>query len=686
MTAATTPKSSQPKIVYDTRAEIEKLLDDRDGYLSLLQAKLKVLEWSVFKLIITAGFGLALPVWTVSNIQDSQELRLFNLGVSGLGVAAATVAKKNCRKFQEMDRRVYAEQTSLARLKNSLNDAEEYGFDLFLQDRISQLMPQPPQPVVQQGGRKLIEWAPEAHVIQQIFKKYNAPVTVNEKEMMGAKIFYTISPTNGVDPEEIIKVGKTDKFKTSMLIAGYEEATVFAVVGRLILQVKNPFYSPQPVRMPVQTQQREPEPVAVQEGQPQPQQYQQQVEQQSVQQPQAPDVSNIQMESVAWGGNKAASMFPTEDVAQAMAQTTADVNAATSIFILAPRGCGKTGLLQTAMYKTFQLWKGKVDFFVWAGKDDEMYCGIENDSDRYIYSGTKENAIESVERIEELCSKRTAKGLGYPTIFVKDENNNTIRACKGFDRVDRVTPKFKALPRMCEADYEVVTKGRAKLCLNWMTTHTPREEDTGQSTGVFANVASVVLGRTAKGSPMYGMIQECLTGADSNRVVDDKERRNELYQQFLEYRRRLNDGKEDGSRALCLTNVGGKWRLVLIPVYEKDIYTIDYNKSTVEPADDPYEEFDEEFEDKHGFDPDEVIEPESDADDELEGNDPYTAICDWIQSNHPDKYGDPRFPDDATLNELWIKWFSQNGRNVQPLKSQALLDLRKLINAKREIK
>jgi hypothetical protein len=338
------------------------------------------------------------------------------------------------------------------------------------------------------------------------------------------------------------------------------------------------------------------------------QQYQQQHEPHEPQQSQPLRFDPIAQEaSMGRSANQsepqAASMFPVEDIAKAIAKTTANPNAASSLFILAPRGCGKTGLMQQAQFETWQAWQGRADFHIFAGKDDEKYCGLEEDEQRYIYSGDPDHALNSITRIERLVKERTAKLLEYPTIVIKDENNNTIRAARSFDRVDSITPKRNLFARMTEADYAIITKGRSKLCVCWMTSHTPRKSDTGQETGVFANVYSAVLGRTADGSPMYGMIKECLTGSDSNRVIDDVERRAALLAQFMEYRKRLDEGVEDGSRVLCLTNIGGRWRLALLPVYQKDIHTIKY--------DDPYEEFDEQMEEKHGVDPDTVIAPSS---------------------------------------------------------------------------
>jgi hypothetical protein len=338
------------------------------------------------------------------------------------------------------------------------------------------------------------------------------------------------------------------------------------------------------------------------------------------------------------------SYLPTEDIAALMVRAATNPQTARSVFIIAPSGTGKTALLQTALQGFFKVTGANNKVFVFAGKQSERYCGIETleggyqfDSSidelipqSYCYAGDPDNSEYGTTFLKWINKTYTARNHGYPVLVIADENNMIIKACVDFDKVDRSKHKKTLTHHKTASDYSIAVRGRSQQCFMWMSAHSTRKEDTGQSTAIFSNVAAVILGRTLDdGTPSYGSISEALRGQAGNRVIDDTEIRETLLEQFQKYRSRINDGLEDGSKVLCLTSVGGKWRLCLLPYYEKNTANIDL--SLVE-ADDEYAEFDSEFEEKYGTQPEtELNEPQKP--DTLEQL--LAILKDWVSTANP---------------------------------------------------
>lgn len=136
-----------------------------------------------------------------------------------------------------------------------------------------------------------------------------------------------------------------------------------------------------------------------------------------------------------------------------------------------------------------------------------------------------------------------------------------------------------------------------------------------------------------------------------------------------------------GDSFLKLGNGAPAERITVRPTFQRP----NYRPYVVEPEDDytpespEIESFDERFEEKFGQDPDEIFEDQ----DQMEGDDPYTAILNWIEKNHPGQADRPGSLDDETLNKLWMQWFTQHEKTAKPLNNKGLAELRKVLNAKR---
>ncbi|MEP0872884.1 hypothetical protein NDA01_24000 [Trichocoleus desertorum AS-A10] len=250
--------------------------------------------------------------------------------------------------------------------------------------------------------------------------------------------------------------------------------------------------------------------------------------------------------------------FPTEDLAHTLALTTTDPSKAGSVIIPAPVGTGKSNFLRAAIHKAHELHQGKVDMYVFAGKDDETYCGLEKDPNRYMYAADYELAPIAHSRLYAL-RPRLRKAPGFPTINILEEFNNILDAAELFDDLNKKNKKALPIAKLTNAAiYEQATKGRSKLFTDWITTHSANKEDIALNGAIKRSCYFAVLGRGSK----HGAINDALQGR--NAIVDDELIRRKLYEQFLDY---LNGPKFDPNRVLALTNLLGRWRLVFLPHY-----------------------------------------------------------------------------------------------------------------------
>ncbi|MBD2099260.1 hypothetical protein H6F90_29795 [Trichocoleus sp. FACHB-591] len=250
--------------------------------------------------------------------------------------------------------------------------------------------------------------------------------------------------------------------------------------------------------------------------------------------------------------------FPTEDLAHTLTLTTTDPSKAGSVIIPAPVGTGKSNFLRAAIHKAHELHQGRVDMYVFAGKDDETYCGLEKDPNRYMYAADYELAPIAHSRLYAL-RPRLRKAPGFPTINILEEFNNILDAAELFDDLNKKNKKALPIAKLTNAAiYEQATKGRSKLFTDWITTHSANKEDIALNGAIKRSCYFAVLGRGSK----HGAINDALQGR--NAIVDDELIRRKLYDQFLEY---LNGPKFDNERVLALTNLLGRWRLVFLPHY-----------------------------------------------------------------------------------------------------------------------
>jgi hypothetical protein len=270
------------------------------------------------------------------------------------------------------------------------------------------------------------------------------------------------------------------------------------------------------------------------------------------------NIPAIAPSSIDW--NKELLRFPTEDIAKLYITETLDLNSARGVLIVAPARVGKTSLLHMMIQYGHQLNSGQADYLVFAGKDNQKYAGIEKDPNRYLFSGHESNIYQSAARLQTI--KKELKVETFRRYVIADELNNTNETAKGYDRRNKGA---NCLLDMQEVSKALITRGSSQGTLFIASTHELRVEPLGFNTAMFDSVSAIVLGRTLGGTPAYGCIEECLSG--NNSLIDNSQLRHILYEQFVTY---INQpGFENCKDVLCLTNVGGNWRLCTLPDYSK---------------------------------------------------------------------------------------------------------------------
>lgn len=294
--------------------------------------------------------------------------------------------------------------------------------------------------------------------------------------------------------------------------------------------------------------------------------------------------------------------FPEEDLAMVLAEITTHPAKASSTLIACPSGSGKSNLLRAALTAIHTVHNGNFDPYIFAGKDGETYCGLEK-TNKYIYSGGTEYANETQNRIQAIAEKRCRHFVGFPTICIWDEYNNTLGAAKMYDKLNKGS---QVSTLISGANYSVVTKGRSKICLNIMTSHSPQVKDIEMNTDIQQSLNIVILGRGK-----YGAIKNVLS--NKRAIIEDDDTRENLYEQFKAFY-----AKGDRDRVLALTNLNGDWRLVFLPRYPDEQPELGTN--TVK-ADDV--QVQEEVSDRT------VAESKPKAEPKI-ANDPYKAFLDWL--------------------------------------------------------
>lgn len=298
------------QIIFDPRSDLDKLIDDQQARLIMLNRKMRAVRLETWKWAAASAACIAMPLYMVSQVEMSKGLAFFNTACAGLGLAAASKSSSTCRRFQEIDRVIWKEQGNLDWLNQRNEEATRGAFEINLDQKLKRLKgPDPSEqqgPPPQQGaGMNILpEWYEEKKQLELIFKGQGYPVTITDKQLVGRKIEFTIRPTFGTEwterrgeqCEEDALIQASSRFASPLLYRlGWENARIVGKRGRLILEVDNPHAPP---LLPISSRQSKQAEYVPQQQQQTEYQYQaQQHQPQSpsfvISQPSAPAAGNI---------------------------------------------------------------------------------------------------------------------------------------------------------------------------------------------------------------------------------------------------------------------------------------------------------------------------------------------------------------------------------------------------------
>lgn len=261
--------------------------------------------------------------------------------------------------------------------------------------------------------------------------------------------------------------------------------------------------------------------------------------------------------------------IPEENLALTLAKSTTDPSCATSVFIAAPRRCGKSNLVRQAIVYANDLHNTNIDFNVWnAGKDDEDYCGLQNSDMDYLFTAHPNNLSLAVRLMNgsepTALVRRCDRWMGHPTLLVADEWNNTLSTARTADSLERGSAMEKQL---IAGSAQIVTRGPGKLVLGWFTSHSGYVKNIGWDTDILKNISCIALARIGKDKQgqtvKYGeTMKQALQGGNGKTPwIDDPDTLAEMQNRFREW------FDSDECAVVALTNLLGEWRLIRLPQY-----------------------------------------------------------------------------------------------------------------------
>jgi hypothetical protein len=245
------------------------------------------------------------------------------------------------------------------------------------------------------------------------------------------------------------------------------------------------------------------------------------------------------------------------------------------VLVIGESGSGKTTVIDRILYEGNRNYPD-AENIVFDGKptDDRRMLGIKSKPGAYYSVEQVEDvprfsdAMEAVSR-KMSDSKRSPKSRRI--IVIVDELNNGIEKAEKFALLERVKPAQERdvtpYAKLMQSNNRlIISQGREKACLGIATTHDAGEDAIGTSASMRSNYGFLVLGADTG----YDNIERIISGTGS-RLITNPNTLAELKAQYYHWRDEIHAHKR-----FAILNIGGKWRLVLLPDWSQqppDIWT-----------------------------------------------------------------------------------------------------------------
>lgn len=296
--------------------------------------------------------------------------------------------------------------------------------------------------------------------------------------------------------------------------------------------------------------------------------------------------------------------FEEVDLGKAIAEMMVSGQVPQCVMLACPPRTGKTTLLTVTIAWLHKLTGGGAKIKIFNGKENidpatgelvDKFLGLVDDPSRYQAIEDNEAGKEFAEEFHEVAANMK-QPRRYPEVLILDEYNNIRARVSGYDKQHGLV-KQKSNLLQVDTDAELlVTQGTSRRQFLLITSHSAYVKNVGIDRSYQDGIYSIVLGR---GGSLDG-VYKALKGATA--VVQNTVRANQLLTELQEWEQ---SPVRDHSKVVALTNlVTGNFGLYFVKYV--DLSRVGFAPITepqTPPQPDPYEFWDEQFEDETGHQP-----------------------------------------------------------------------------------
>ena len=300
--------------------------------------------------------------------------------------------------------------------------------------------------------------------------------------------------------------------------------------------------------------------------------------------------------------------FDEIDVGKAVAEMMVEGDVPLNVLLACPPRTGKTTLVTTTLAWLWKLTEGRATVAIRNGKENvdaatgklkDDFLGLAYDPRFYQAVETNEEGAKFAAFYKGFAASMKAP-RSYPDLLICDEFNNLRAAAKRYDSENDLKGSNSKLQQIDNDTDLLVTQGtsRRKFCI--YTSHSSYVSAIGLNRSYQDGLYTIVLGRGAAMDAIFKSLDGSMA------IVRNKTLAKKLMSDFQQW---LNSPKRDQDKVVVLTNlIGGNYGLY----FAKYVDTSKLRFDAVPTAQsDPYEVWDEVYEDEFGNQPEAEIPPES---------------------------------------------------------------------------
>lgn len=300
--------------------------------------------------------------------------------------------------------------------------------------------------------------------------------------------------------------------------------------------------------------------------------------------------------------------FPEIDLGKTIAEMMVFGQVPLNVLLACPPRTGKTTTLTVTLAWLCKLTEGRATVNIRNGKENidhetgklkDDFLGLAYDPRFYKAVETSEEAAKFSDFYAEFAATMR-QPRKYPDLLIVDEFNNIRAAANRYDGENDLKGAQSKLKQIDRDTDLLITQGTSRKKFVFYTSHSSYVTNIGVDRSYQDGMYTIVLGR---GGAMNAIFKSLDTGTMG--IVKNKPLAKKLMADFQQW---LNSPSRDQSKVVVLTNlIDNNFGLYFVKYIDLDTVKFDPMPSSVEPtaAEDPYEVWDEEFEEDNGHQPEE---------------------------------------------------------------------------------